>query len=43
YLVNKNNSIFNAEQIKEFKRKAADANKNLRGDQICVVLKFTDE
>jgi SAM-dependent methyltransferase len=43
YLLNKSNSIFNAKQIKEFRRKAVDANKNLRGDQICVVLKLTDE
>jgi len=38
YLVNKNNSIFSNDQLKRFRSKTIEVNKNLRGDQICVVL-----
>lgn len=38
YQVNKKNSIWSKEMIKKFKEKARQANKALKGDQICIVL-----
>lgn len=42
YLINKTKSIFSKKQLKEFVLRAETANKNMRGDQICVVLRLNN-
>jgi len=38
YLINKAKSIFSPKQLKDFHLRAEVANKNMRGDQICILL-----
>jgi ubiquinone/menaquinone biosynthesis C-methylase UbiE len=42
YLMNKKKSIFSSEQLKDFGLRADLANKNMRGDQICILLELNN-